>query len=76
MRHALKNMTKILPLAAVIFFVAAAGFSAEETKEAPAVTASKAFKLCGYAQLLYTAQDAGIDGFSVRRVRLSSPEKF
>jgi len=69
MRHALKNMTKILPMTAVIFFVAAAGFSAEEKKEAPAVTASKAFKLSGYTQLLYTAQDAGIDGFSVRRVR-------
>jgi len=56
---------------AAIFLLCASGSSAQETKEAPAVTAGKAFKLSGYSQLLYTAQDSGLDGFSVRRMRLT-----
>jgi len=49
-----------------------AGFvSAEDTKESPAVTAANALKLSGYAQLLYTGQDSGLDGFTLRRARFS-----
>ena len=36
-----------------------------------AVTASRAFKLSGYAQAEYTAQDVGLDGFSIHRARLT-----
>ncbi len=43
----------------------------QDARETPAVTAGKAFKLSGYSQFLATFQDAGLDGFSVRRARLS-----
>lgn len=56
--------------AAIILLIAAVS-AAQGKSEAPAVTASKAFKLSGYSQFLYTAQDADLDGFSVRRMRLS-----
>jgi len=55
--------------AAIILFSAAVS-AAQEKGESPAVTAAKAFKLSGYSQFLYTAQDTGMDGFSVRRMRL------
>jgi len=56
-------------LAVVLLFSAAAS-PAEEKKEPPAVTSSRALKLSGYTQLLYTAQDSGLDGFTLRRARL------
>jgi len=43
---------------------------AQEASGPPAVTSSKAFTLGGYAQVLYTAQDADIDAFSIHRARL------
>jgi phosphate-selective porin len=49
---------------------------AQEKKEAPAVTASKALKLSGFTQLLYTAQDVGVDSFSVNRARLTFAGEF
>lgn len=57
-------------LAGVLLFSAAAS-PAEEKKEPPAVTSSRALKLSGYTQLLYTAQDSGLDGFTLRRARLT-----
>jgi phosphate-selective porin len=42
-----------------------------DQQNAAAVTASQAFKLSGYAQAEYTAQDVGLDGFSVHRARLT-----
>jgi phosphate-selective porin len=44
---------------------------AQDTQESPAVTAGNAMKLSGYIQFLYTLQDPGLDGFSIRRARLS-----
>jgi len=44
---------------------------AEDKKEPPAVTAGKALNLSGFAQLLYTGQDSGLDGFTLRRARFS-----
>jgi phosphate-selective porin OprO/OprP len=44
---------------------------AGEEKESSPVTSSRALKLSGYTQFLYTAQDEGNDGFSIRRARLS-----
>jgi len=44
---------------------------AEEKNEPPAVTSSTAFKLGGYTQILYTAQDSDFDGFTLHRARLS-----
>jgi len=48
----------------------------QEKKEAPAVTASKALKLSGFTQLLYSAQDVGIDSFTVNRARLTFAGEF
>jgi phosphate-selective porin OprO/OprP len=42
-----------------------------EDKPVPAVTASKAFKLSGYAQLLGTIQESGVDSAAVRRLRFA-----
>jgi len=46
-----------------------AGFS--EDKPAPAITASKSFKLSGYTQFLGTIQETGVDSATVRRMRFS-----
>jgi phosphate-selective porin len=58
-----------LALAAV--FGLALGAPAQETKQPPPVTALNALTLSGYTQVQYTTQDAGVDGFTLRRVRLS-----
>jgi len=49
----------------------AAGAAAEDKPASPPVTASKGVKLSGYIQLVSTTQSQGIDGFAMRRVRLS-----
>ena len=49
----------------------AASASAQDKSQPPAVTASRAFKLTGYTQLLSTTQSAGLDGLIVRRARFS-----
>jgi phosphate-selective porin len=51
----------------------AAGVSAQEAKTPPPppVTASEALTLSGFAQIQYVTQDVGIDGFILRRARLS-----
>jgi phosphate-selective porin len=46
-----------------------AGFS--EDKPAPAITASKSFKLTGYTQFFGTIQETGVDSAAVRRARFS-----
>ncbi|MDD8026541.1 MAG: porin [Acidobacteriota bacterium] len=43
---------------------------AEDKPSVAAVTAAEPLKFSGYTQLLSTTQTAGIDGFSLRRVRL------
>jgi len=57
-------------LSAILFLGVVSVFG-QEAPEPPAVTAAKAFKLSGYSQFLATFQDEGLDGFSVRRMRLS-----
>jgi phosphate-selective porin len=51
----------------------AVGYSmpAEEKKEPPAVTSSRTLILSGYTQVLYTTQDKGFDGFTLRKARLN-----
>jgi phosphate-selective porin len=44
---------------------------AEEKKDSPLVTAARNLKLSGYAQFLGVDWDKGVDGFSVRRARIS-----
>lgn len=63
-----KNMPWIL---AFLCLLAVANVWPQEKKEAPAVTASKAFKLSGYTHILYVTQDEGVDSFSIKRARLS-----
>ena len=58
------------PLVAFFFFGANA-LPGENQTASPAVTSSQALKLSGYGQFLYTAQDPGLDGFSLHRMRLS-----
>jgi len=55
--------------AAGIFACAVSGLA--EDKPAPAVTASKAFKLSGYTQLLGSILETGSDSLAVRRSRFS-----
>jgi phosphate-selective porin len=57
-------------LVSALFFGADA-LRGEDQTASPAVTSSQALKLSGYGQFLYTAQDPGIDGFSLHRLRLS-----
>ncbi|MCX6559593.1 MAG: porin [Candidatus Aminicenantes bacterium] len=45
--------------------------SAQDKAAASAVTAAEPLKISGYAQVLSTTQSAGVDGLSVRRVRLA-----
>jgi phosphate-selective porin OprO/OprP len=71
MKKKLRKRLYRLSILAAIFLLCASGSSGQETKETPAVTAAKALKLSGYMQFLYTTQDAGLDGFSIRRMRLS-----
>jgi phosphate-selective porin len=62
---------------AILVFTAALGLalgaSAQETTQPPPppVTALEALTLSGYAQVQYTTQSAGIDGFTLRRARLT-----
>jgi phosphate-selective porin len=55
---------------AVLLILLPAILAAQETTASPTVTASKAFKLSGYGQFLYTAQDPEIDAWSIHRARL------
>jgi len=71
MKKKLRKRRYRLSVLAAIFLLGAIGSSAQEAKETPAVTAAKALQLSGYTQFLYTTQDAGLDGFSIRRMRLS-----
>ena len=57
--------------AAFALALAPAVLAAQEAAAPPAITASKAFKLSGYTQVLYSAPESGIDGLSVRRSRFS-----
>ncbi len=61
----------VLAFAAVLGLTA--GVSAQETKTPPPppVTALEALTLSGYGQVQYTTQETGIDGFTLRRARLS-----
>jgi phosphate-selective porin len=68
-----KNVPWIL---AFLCILAASDLWPQEKKEAPAVTASKAFKLSGYTHILYVSQDEGLDSFSVKRARLSFAGEF
>ena len=68
-----KNMPMIL---ACLCLLAASNLWPQEKKEAPAVTASKAFKLSGYTHILYVTQDEGVDSFSIKRARLSFAGEF
>ncbi len=63
--RALRSTAAVLAL----FFVPLAA-AAQETAAKPAVTSSRAFTLSGYGQALYSAEDPGIDGWSIRRARL------
>lgn len=45
--------------------------AAQDKAAAPAVTAAEPLKISGYSQILSTTQSAGVDGLSVRRVRLA-----
>jgi phosphate-selective porin OprO/OprP len=63
-----KNRSRILVF---LCLIAASNLWPQEIKEAPAVTASKAFKLSGYTQILCVTQDEGLDSFSIKRARLS-----
>jgi len=44
---------------------------AQDASAPPPVTASRAFKLSGYTQIVATAQDEGADGFTIRRSRFT-----
>jgi phosphate-selective porin len=68
------NWKKRLGESALAFasvFALALGAPAQETKQPPPVTALNALTLSGYTQVQYTTQDVGVDGFTLRRVRLS-----
>ena len=71
MKKKLRKRRYRLSVLAAILLLGAMGTSAQETKETPAVTAGKALKFSGYAQFLSTIQNEGLDGFLVRRMRLS-----
>jgi phosphate-selective porin OprO and OprP len=62
--------TKIFPVLLAVALLPAA-LAAQEPSTPPAVTASKAFKLTGYTQILYTSSEEAIDGLSIRRARFS-----
>ncbi len=67
-----RRCQKAMILIPVLFYVlSASGLWSQERKEAPAVTASHALKLSGYTQIHYVTQDEGVDGFSIKRARLS-----
>lgn len=71
-----RNPRKRMGGAALAFaavFGLAAGAPAQETKPPapPALTIAESLTLSGYAQVQYTTQSAGIDGFTLRRARLS-----
>jgi phosphate-selective porin len=55
-------------LAGLILSGTAAG---QDKKEPPPVTSSRAFRLSGYTQFLYTYWDKGTDSFSIPRARLT-----
>jgi phosphate-selective porin len=57
-------------IAASLLLVAAAA-AGQEKSPAPAVTASRPFKLTGYTQVLSTTQSVGLDGLAIRRARFS-----
>ena len=65
-----KGMANTVLAFAAVFGLAAAA-PAQETKQPPPVTALEALTLSGYGQVQYTTQDVGIDGFTLRRARLS-----
>jgi len=54
----------------ILFFVVAVFLSAQDKKEPSAVTGNRPLILSGYTQLIYTAQNPGIDSFTVNRARL------
>ena len=58
-------------LAFAAIFGLAVGAPAQETKTPPPVTALSALTFSGYTQVQYTTQNNGIDGFTLRRARLS-----
>ena len=60
-----------LGVAAALILLGPIRVLAQAGPEAQAVTAAQALKLSGYGQFLYTAQNAGLDGFSIRRMRFA-----
>ncbi len=66
-----KTGAAFLALLAASTFAAVTSAAAQDKPQAPSVTSSKAFKLSGYTQIVYTAQDEGTSGFAVRRSRFT-----
>ena len=66
----MRSFQRTAATASLLFFISFSPLAAQE-QDAPPITSSRAFKLSGYTQILYTAAEDGIDGLSIRRSRFT-----
>jgi phosphate-selective porin len=66
----MRSLSKTAAASSLLFFISSSLLAAQD-QAAPSVTSSRAFKLSGYTQVLYTAPRDGVDGLAIRRSRFT-----